>query len=307
MTFAWAPEHRSDWRQLDTIEGTPLPFAHTFVDWLVRTLIRTVLLALAPLAFVVMAPVGSPGAERASADAPHDGLSFAIGVNTDGDGDNDCGTGVPTVIGNGAPDNVSAQVSTMTCEIRENGVFKANLYLMSNGGLAAAGISAHVLYTGVTTDERGDSVWDGCTFEAVGTGPGYENTGCVIGLTPAQPMQFVGLVATFTFTCSADGSVAIGHGEGETAILNDVPQEHREAGADMLTIDCQEGLPGVAGDSDCNGTVNSIDAALILQNGAGLLANIPCATDADANGDGTVNSIDAALVLQVSAGLLDEL
>jgi hypothetical protein len=269
---------------------------------------RAVLLAaLAPLTLVALLPVGGSGAGRVSADAPHAGLSFAVGINVDGDSTNDCGTGVPTAVGNGAPDTVSVQVSNTACEVRQGAPFKVNVYLMANGGVAASGISAHVIYSGVTSSGPGDSVWDGCIFEASSSDVGYEDAGCAIGLPPAAPVQAVGLTATFSFTCTSDGSIALGHGVGETSLTDAHLDEHREAGPDMLTVDCQEGLPALAGDSDCNGSVNSIDAALILQNVAGLLANLACPDGADANHNGTINSIDAALVLQFSAGLLHQL
>jgi len=65
--------------------------------------------------------------------------------------------------------------------------------------------------------------------------------------------------------------------------------------------------PPLAGDGDCSGDVDSIDAALILQLAAGLFSGLPCADAADVNGDGEIDAIDAALVLQFVAGLLDEL
>jgi hypothetical protein len=52
------------------------------------------------------------------------------------------------------------------------------------------------------------------------------------------------------------------------------------------------------GDVNCNGVVNAIDAAVILQYGAGLIATLPCPEAADLNGDGRVNAIDAAILLQ---------
>ncbi|MCH7698553.1 MAG: proprotein convertase P-domain-containing protein [Chloroflexi bacterium] len=61
---------------------------------------------------------------------------------------------------------------------------------------------------------------------------------------------------------------------------------------------------GPVGDASCDDTVNAIDAAFILQFGAGLIGGLPCAGLADANQDGDVTSIDAALVLQFTAGLL---
>jgi hypothetical protein len=65
--------------------------------------------------------------------------------------------------------------------------------------------------------------------------------------------------------------------------------------------------PALLGDVDCNGRLDSIDAALILQRSAGLIEGLPCEGSADASGDGRVNSIDAALVLQRVAGLIERL
>ena len=62
-----------------------------------------------------------------------------------------------------------------------------------------------------------------------------------------------------------------------------------------------------AGDANCDGSINSIDAALVLQLTAGLLDALPCTGNADANGDGDLTSVDAALILQYSAGLLGHL
>ncbi len=60
-------------------------------------------------------------------------------------------------------------------------------------------------------------------------------------------------------------------------------------------------------DVNCNGGIDSIDATLILQLGAGLVASLRCGAFADANQDGRTNSIDASLILQYSAGLIDRL
>ena len=66
-------------------------------------------------------------------------------------------------------------------------------------------------------------------------------------------------------------------------------------------------VQGLVGDTSCDGVVNVIDAALLLQFNAGLLGSLPCADGADANGDGTINAIDVALILQFTAGLLGTL
>lgn len=61
------------------------------------------------------------------------------------------------------------------------------------------------------------------------------------------------------------------------------------------------------GDANCDGNVNSIDAALVLQYGAGLIASLACQTGADVNHSGSVDAIDAALILQYVAALIGSL
>lgn len=64
---------------------------------------------------------------------------------------------------------------------------------------------------------------------------------------------------------------------------------------------------GTVGDVNCSGSVDAIDAALVLQLTAGLVGSLSCQENADANDDDTINAIDAALILQFSAGLLPSL
>jgi hypothetical protein len=62
--------------------------------------------------------------------------------------------------------------------------------------------------------------------------------------------------------------------------------------------------PGLNGDVNCDGTVNAIDAAFILQMVAGLIDDVPCPQNADVNDDGNINPVDSALILQYTAGLI---
>ena len=61
------------------------------------------------------------------------------------------------------------------------------------------------------------------------------------------------------------------------------------------------------GDASCDGQVNSIDAAVVLQHTAALLTTLNCPANADANADGSTNSLDAALILQYGAAMIDTL
>ncbi len=65
--------------------------------------------------------------------------------------------------------------------------------------------------------------------------------------------------------------------------------------------------PSLPGDVNCDGRVNSIDAAYILQYQAGLISGLPCQAKGDLNHDGRIDSIDAALILQFVAGLIGSL
>lgn len=65
--------------------------------------------------------------------------------------------------------------------------------------------------------------------------------------------------------------------------------------------------PGLVGDVNGDGIVNSVDSALIVQLTAGTLSSLPSLKNADVDGDGTGDIIDAALILQFTAGFIDSL
>ncbi|MGH7484253.1 MAG: dockerin type I repeat-containing protein, partial [bacterium] len=61
------------------------------------------------------------------------------------------------------------------------------------------------------------------------------------------------------------------------------------------------------GDADDSHSVNAVDAALILQFEAGLIASLPNLAAADVNHDSSANSIDATVILQFVAGFIPSL
>ena len=59
------------------------------------------------------------------------------------------------------------------------------------------------------------------------------------------------------------------------------------------------------GDTTCDGLINSIDAQLVLQAVAALLANLPCTANGDVDGNGIVDVVDAALILVFEVRFID--
>jgi hypothetical protein len=79
---------------------------------------------------------------------------------------------------------------------------------------------------------------------------------------------------------------------------------HASAGAAQgNTIEVSD-IVGQLGDFNCDGALDSIDAALILQIEAGMAIPFPCTGDADVNHDGQLDALDALLILQYNAGLI---
>lgn len=60
----------------------------------------------------------------------------------------------------------------------------------------------------------------------------------------------------------------------------------------------------LSGDANCDGVVNAIDSAVVLQSSAGLIGAVPCSENADVDRDGSVDALDATLILQFIARLL---
>ncbi len=65
--------------------------------------------------------------------------------------------------------------------------------------------------------------------------------------------------------------------------------------------------PFLVGDVNCSDAVTAVDALLVLQLLAALLANLACQGAGDVNLSGVIDAIDAALILQFTAGLIGSL
>jgi len=125
------------------------------------------------------------------------------------------------------------------------------------------------------------------------SGPAWSPDGSKIAFERVDPESPEGTLGHTpeVYVMNADGS-------GQTNLTNNPAID--------LDADWQPFFPR-PGDVNCGGAVDSIDAVLVLQLSAGLVASLVCDQNADVNHDGRTNSLDAALILQYSAGLLDHL
>ena len=114
-------------------------------------------------------------------------------------------------------------------------------------------------------------------------------------------------LAGITFECFREGGTTLAPGLPAFADAA-VGGPHQIAVAIQNgRITCTAGGPVTdrLGDANCDGSVNSIDAAIVLQFVAALIGSVPCPDNADADQDGDIDAIDAALILQHEAGLID--
>ena len=121
----------------------------------------------------------------------------------------------------------------------------------------------------------------------------------------ASGLDSLDTLAIIVFTCEALGvsPLALTASVFADATLGN-PQDIDVTIADGV-ITCEGSDP--MGDANCSGTVDAIDALVVLQYSAGLIAFPTCPQYSDVDGNGEIDAIDAVFILQFVAGLIDDL
>jgi hypothetical protein len=189
--------------------------------------VRSRTLAVGILTAIVLGLVWARlGPTPASAQTPDPGLQFYIAV-----------AGVP---------NCDTKSGDATCNLAPGSTFVIDVYLepLPSDIPSYDGFDIYLGYTDVTAEQVASTdAWPDCAFPAQNYGEaGTVRLGCIIGVPPAGPSTYTGLIGTSIFTCAQSGSVALIHGDGKTDLVEDVGKIHIEsAPQETLTINCVAG------------------------------------------------------------------
>jgi len=125
-----------------------------------------------------------------------------------------------------------------------------------------------------------------------------------------------GTLVTLTFraVCNGRSDIAFVAGGSDLSVPpvqlgsplgNTIQTDGEDGSVNVNGAGCPTG--NLTGDANCNGGVNAIDSAIVLQINAGIISPFSCRDNADVNDNGMIDAIDAALILQYVAGLISRL
>jgi len=266
-------------------------------------------------------------------------LDVSIAVDVNSDGTYDC--------------NSSPQRSV--CDVAAGASFTLDFKVNSiPDGFTYQGYNALVSYSTDALEVDRNSfvqsadpdVWPDCVFAATAFPPlpgllaNQFGAGCAIGLPPALPSRYEGLLYRVDITCDGPGpaTITLEQGaEGETHILEDISLEKGEAADEGLIITCgamventPTNTPGGATNTPTStptatNTPSATPTPTITPTPTFTRTSTPTltptitntptvtstptrrrppSTSGDVNGDGFITSLDALWVLQYDAGLV---
>jgi hypothetical protein len=255
------------------------------------------LFAITAIAAIVLV-VSSTGRD-ASADAPHTDLDFHIGIDTNGDGDDDC----------------SSSASFPSCTLTNGVSVAVSLYVDNTGDVQYAAFEGVLLRDSPDLDFFGEVIhtWPDCGEPGDLTENGSTiSFGCHT-VPWSQTSRYTGRLAAAVFVCSNfnPAVLALAPGAAGTRLIDQQGEAHATGTSDDegLTIGCstptspaQPPCQNIPGDVTNDHLVNAIDGMFLLQYVAGIRLSLPC--PANATFMGQTGSVAAQLILQSVAGLI---
>jgi hypothetical protein len=158
---------------------------------------------------------------KADAHTPHPGLNFSISA----EGQSGCDTSAGDAV----------------CYIAPGTEFTIDVMLgaLPSDVPSYEGYDTVINYTGLTSaDDATTSMWPDCAFPASFFDAGKVAASCAVGIPPAGPSTYTGVIATNTFTCSESGTITLAGTLGNTSLDETNALLHSEGADETLNITC---------------------------------------------------------------------
>ncbi len=159
---------------------------------------------------------------RVDAQTPHAGLNFTITAEGESGCDTSEGDAV-CYIDPGTEFVLSVELGDLPSDIPSYEAF-----------------DIVINYTGLTSaDDATTESWPDCGFPASFFEAGKVAMSCAIGIPPAEPSTYTGVLGTNTFTCDESGTITLANvGMGNTNLLQGIGFQFAEAADETLDITC---------------------------------------------------------------------